>query len=181
MASGLLLLERHGAAWLYGQPGGSLWSVSKRAGYPDNAAVCCPGVSKRTGYPDNAAVCCPGVSKRTGYPDNSAVRCPARSVQRPRKRLAKADVEAQVPASKKARRCCGIVMFEDEASFWLDGTLHQTWARVGVQPRVATYGARKTADVFGAVSLDEVAFAYEFADVFNGDTFWIFIKRLVAR
>ena len=27
-------------------------------------------------------------------------------------------------------------MYEDEASFWLDGTLHQTWARVGVQPRV---------------------------------------------
>lgn len=72
-------------------------------------------------------------------------------------------------------------MFEDEASFWLDGTLHRTWARVGVQPRVDTYGARKTAHVYGAVSLDEAAFAYEFADVFNGDTFWIFLARLVAR
>ena len=72
-------------------------------------------------------------------------------------------------------------MFEDEASFWLDGTLHRTWARVGQQPRVDTYGARKTAHVFGAVSLDEAAFAYEFADVFNGDTFWTFLKRLVAR
>ena len=58
-------------------------------------------------------------------------------------------------------------MFEDEASFWLDGTLHQTWARVGVQPRVDTYGARKTAHVFGAVSLGEAAFAYEFVDVFT--------------
>lgn len=72
-------------------------------------------------------------------------------------------------------------MFEDEASFWLDGTLHRTWSRVGVQPRVDTYGQRKTAHVFGAVSLDEAAFAYEFADVFNGDTFWKFLMHLVAR
>jgi len=72
-------------------------------------------------------------------------------------------------------------MFEDEASFWLDGTLHRTWSRVGVQPRVDTYGQRKTAHIFGAVSLDEAAFAYQFAEVFNGNTFWIFLKRLVAR
>lgn len=67
-------------------------------------------------------------------------------------------------SKKGARRCGGIVMFEDEASFWLDGTLHRTWSRVGVQPRVDTYGQRKTAHVFGAVSLEEAAFAYEFAD-----------------
>jgi transposase len=72
-------------------------------------------------------------------------------------------------------------MFEDEASFWLDGTLHQTWSRVGVQPRVDTYGQRKTAHVFGAVSLDEASFAYEFADVFNGETFFQFLLRLVRR
>jgi transposase len=72
-------------------------------------------------------------------------------------------------------------MFEDEASFWLDGTLHRTWARIGVQPRVDTYGQRKTAHVFGAVSLDRADFAYQFADVFNGETFWGFLKRLVRR
>jgi hypothetical protein len=33
-------------------------------------------------------------------------------------------------------------MFGDEASFWLDGSLHRTWARVGVQPQVDTYGQR---------------------------------------
>jgi hypothetical protein len=44
-------------------------------------------------------------------------------------------------------------MFGDEASFWLDGTLHRTWSRVGVQPRVDTYGMRKTGHVFGAISL----------------------------
>jgi hypothetical protein len=42
-------------------------------------------------------------------------------------------------------------MFGDEASFWLDGTLHQTWSRIGIQPRVDTFGERKTAHVYGAI------------------------------
>jgi len=73
------------------------------------------------------------------------------------------------------------VIFEDEASFWLDGTLHQTWSRIGVQPRVDTYGLRKTAHVFGAVALHDASFTYAFAEVFNGRTFLKFLKRLVAR
>jgi transposase len=73
-------------------------------------------------------------------------------------------------------------MFEDEASFWLDGTLHVTWARVGVQPRVDTFGERKTAHVFGAVSLEQKPrLVYHFADVFNGRTFLEFLKLLVFR
>lgn len=71
-------------------------------------------------------------------------------------------------------------MFEDEASFWLDGTFHQTWSRVGVQPRVDTYGQRKTAHVFGALSLDRADFHYAFAPVFNGHTFHQFLLQLVA-
>ena len=74
-----------------------------------------------------------------------------------------------------------MVLFEDEASFWLDGTLHQTWARIGQQPRVDTYGQRKTAHVFGAVNLENAAFHYRFADVFNGSTFFGFLKHLVAQ
>ena len=73
-------------------------------------------------------------------------------------------------------------MFGDEASFWLDGTLHQTWSRVGVQPRVDTFGERKTAHVFGAVSLEKrPRFLYEFADVFNGRTFLGFLQQIVRR
>jgi transposase len=73
-------------------------------------------------------------------------------------------------------------MFEDEASFWLDGTLHVTWARVGVQPRVDTFGERKTAHVFGAVTLERrPRLHYYFADVFNGRTFLEFLKLLVQR
>lgn len=71
-------------------------------------------------------------------------------------------------------------MFGDEASFWLDGTLHQTWARVGVQPRVDTFGMRKTAHVFGALSLEErPRFHYQFAPVFNGQTFLAFLRLIV--
>ena len=72
-------------------------------------------------------------------------------------------------------------MFGDEASFWLDGTLHRTWARIGEQPRVATFGMRKTAHVFGAVSLARrPRFAHQFAERFNASTFLVFLKHLVA-
>ncbi len=73
------------------------------------------------------------------------------------------------------------MLFEDEASFWLDGTLHRTWAPVGCQPRVDTYGERKTGHLFGAVGLHDAAFTYWFAPVFNGDTFWAFLRRLVTK
>lgn len=73
------------------------------------------------------------------------------------------------------------MIFEDEASFWLDGTLHQTWSRIGVQPRVDTYGLRKTAHVYGAVELHDASFTYQFAEVFNGRTFHQFLRRLVEK
>ena len=88
----------------------------------------------------------------------------------------------QVPGDKKkAAACRGVVMFGDEASFWLDGTLHRTWSRVGVQPRVDTFGMRKTAHVFGAVSLEvRPRFVHQFAERFNGKTFLAFLKLLVG-
>ncbi len=86
------------------------------------------------------------------------------------------------PHQKKTAACRGVILFEDEASFWLDGTLHQTWARVGIQPRVDTFGMRKTAHVFGAVSLEaRPRFHYQFAPVFNGHTFLGFLQQLVRR
>src|SRR5262249_10649355 len=71
-------------------------------------------------------------------------------------------------------------MYGDEASFWLDGTLHRTWARVGQQPHVDTFGMRKTAHVFGALSLEKrPSFHYLFAEKFKGSTFLLFLKQLV--
>lgn len=72
------------------------------------------------------------------------------------------------------------MLYEDEASFWLDGTLHQTWSKVGVQPRVDTYGLRKTAHVFGAIALHDASWHFAFAPVFNGSTFHQFLRQLVA-
>jgi transposase len=40
---------------------------------------------------------------------------------------------------------------------------------------------RKTAHVFGAVSLEDADFTYRFAPVFNGHTFHEFLKQLVAK
>ena len=71
-------------------------------------------------------------------------------------------------------------MFGDEASFWLDGTLHRTWARVGQQPRVDTFGERKTAHVFGAVTVEKrPRFRFLFAPKFNGTSFLAFLKTMV--
>ena len=61
----------------------------------------------------------------------------------------------------------------------MDGTLHRTWSRVGEQPRVPTRGERKTAHVFGAISLD-AEWLFQFSPVFNGHTFHLFLLELVA-
>jgi transposase len=46
---------------------------------------------------------------------------------------------------------------------------------------VATRGERKTAHVFGAISLHEANFHFAFAPVFNGYTFLGFLQCLVRR
>lgn len=89
--------------------------------------------------------------------------------------------QAAAGDQRKATACRGVVLFEDEASFWLDGTLHHTWAPVGQQPRVDTYGLRKTAHLYATVGLKDADFTYWFSPVFNGKTFWTFLKRIVAK
>jgi hypothetical protein len=59
--------------------------------------------------------------------------------------------------------------------------LHRTWARVGCQPSIDTYGQRRTAHLYGTIGLKDASFTYWFADVFNGHTFWAFLKRLVRK
>jgi transposase len=50
-----------------------------------------------------------------------------------------------------------------------------------VQPRVDTYGQRKTAHLYGAIALHDARFTYQFAPRFNGHTFHLFLKLLVRR
>jgi transposase len=72
-------------------------------------------------------------------------------------------------------------MFEDEASFQLDPTLHRTWSPRGQQPRVPTRGERKTAHVFGSISLRGAEFTFTFVEIFNGASFLAFLKLLVEK
>ncbi|MEK7753012.1 MAG: transposase [Acidobacteriota bacterium] len=82
---------------------------------------------------------------------------------------------------KKATECRGILLFEDEVSFWQDGSAHRTWAPIGQRPVVDTYGNRNTAHVFGAIEIaEEPQFHYAFADVFSGVTFHAFLVGLLA-
>lgn len=53
---------------------------------------------------------------------------------------------------------------------------------MGRQPRVDTYGLRKTAHVFGAITIEKrPRFFYRFAPVFNNLTFLDFLKRVARR
>src|SRR2546427_11332796 len=52
---------------------------------------------------------------------------------------------------RAAKRCKGLILFEDEASFAQWGSLSYTWAKRGQQPEVKTSGKRKGYKVFGAI------------------------------
>ena len=54
---------------------------------------------------------------------------------------------------RAAKRCKGLILFEDEASFAQWGSLSYTWAKRGHQPEVPTSGKRKGYKVFGAIEL----------------------------
>lgn len=76
----------------------------------------------------------------------------------------------------------GIVMYEDEASFSVSGSLSRTWCECGRKKgaEVESKASRKSMKAFGATSADRnPAFHFLFADVFNAQTFLKFLKRLV--
>ena len=59
--------------------------------------------------------------------------------------------------------------------------MHKTWAPVAERPAVDTFGKRNTAHVFGAISVgEEPDWHFQFAPVFNGHTFHVFLMALVA-
>ena len=43
-----------------------------------------------------------------------------------------------------------------------------------------TFGERKTAHVFGAIAMNDAAFTWQFAERFNGSTFFTFVLHLVG-
>ncbi|MEW6041417.1 MAG: IS630 family transposase [Elusimicrobiota bacterium] len=72
-------------------------------------------------------------------------------------------------------------MFQDEAAFRQDPTLYRTWARVGHQPQIFTYGKRNTQHVFGAIAVYTLHFLYKFAEVCNAVTHLKFLEYMVKK
>lgn len=61
---------------------------------------------------------------------------------------------------KKAKGDGSVVLFGDEVSFAMWGSLGRTWAPIGEQPVVKTTGTRKGLKIFGAIDLMKGGFHY---------------------
>ncbi|MFZ4703404.1 MAG: IS630 family transposase [Candidatus Methylumidiphilus sp.] len=62
---------------------------------------------------------------------------------------------------KKAKEENGVVLFGDEVSFAMWGSLSRTWAPIGKQPIVKTRGIRKGLKMFGVIGLECGSFRYQ--------------------
>jgi transposase len=82
---------------------------------------------------------------------------------------------------KKAQTSGAALIFEDEASFRQDSTLHCTWSRRGCQPVVPVTGARKNIKIFGCVEINTSRFLYRRDTVFNACTYLDFLGRIAQR
>lgn len=70
-------------------------------------------------------------------------------------------LEKTLPALiKKAREENAVVLFGDEVSFAMWGSLARTWAPIGQQPTVKTKGIRKGLKMFGTIELTGGDFQY---------------------
>lgn len=71
-------------------------------------------------------------------------------------------VEITLPAIiKKAKAENSVVLFGDEVSFAMWGSLSRTWAPIGKQPTVKTKGIRKGLKMFGTIELTGGSFQYQ--------------------
>jgi len=73
-------------------------------------------------------------------------------------------------------------VFEDEASFRQDATLHATWSRRGSTPIVATASNRNSVKVYGCVDIQNAKFIHHFEkEKFNAETYLIFLETVIAK
>jgi transposase len=68
---------------------------------------------------------------------------------------------------KRARATGAVILFTDEVSFALWGSLGRTWAPRGCQPRVKTTGQRKGLKILGAIDFHSGAFYYREARAYK--------------
>jgi transposase len=92
-------------------------------------------------------------------------------------------LDVTLPSIKEqAEKENGIVMYEDEASFKVSGSLSRTWCECGRKKRteVESKACNKSMKVFGAIVADKnPGLNFLFTDVFNALTFLKFLKQLV--
>src|SRR5438128_4584817 len=83
---------------------------------------------------------------------------------------------------RAAKRCQGLLLFEDEASFAQWGSLSYTWAHRGRQPEVPTSGKRKGYKVFGAIEYFSGRLFYQGIEGrFNSDSYQVFLQMIMAQ
>jgi transposase len=83
---------------------------------------------------------------------------------------------------RAAKRCHGLLLFEDEASFAQWGSLSYTWARRGRQPEVPTSGKRKGYKVFGAIEYFSGRLFFQGIEGrFNSESSQGFLQMLMAQ
>lgn len=83
---------------------------------------------------------------------------------------------------RAARRCKGVILFEDEASFAQWGSLSYTWARRGRQPEVPTSGKRKGYKVFGAIDYFSGRLFFQGIEGrFNSESYQAFLQMILAQ
>jgi transposase len=83
---------------------------------------------------------------------------------------------------RAAKRCQGLILFEDEASFAQWGSLSYTWSRRGHQPEVPTSGKRKGYKVFGAIAyFSGRLFSQGIEGRFNAESYQGFLQMIMAQ
>jgi transposase len=84
----------------------------------------------------------------------------------------------------KVKKDGGVLMYEDEASFQVSGTISRGWMLRGHKEgkEVKSKGIRKSAKVFGTITVtDKPKFHFMFVKVYNALTFIKFLKQLVRQ
>jgi transposase len=83
---------------------------------------------------------------------------------------------------RAAKRCKGLILFEDEASFAQWGSLSYTWAKQGHQPEVPTSGKRKGYKVFGAIEyFSGRLFSQGIEGRFNSESYQAFLAMIMTQ
>ncbi len=83
---------------------------------------------------------------------------------------------------KLAKRKDALIMFGDEVSFPMWGSLSYTWSRRGRQPVVPTSGQRKGHKIFGLVSYtDGKFFSAGIEGRFNSESYISFLRGVLAK